>query len=132
MFSRRYENSPSTTSASIIMVARTGRLMERSLRNTSSALPARDRDRLARLESAHGSGDDRLTAAQAGADLDERSLLVGRADGDLAPGDAPAVDHEHVCLAARVTAHRARGAGHHGSGPLRTPSPVASLRRRWR
>ena len=70
MFSRRYENSPRTTSAMIIIVARTGRLIDRSLKNTGSAFPARDRHGLTDLESASRPHDHGLASLEAGRDLD--------------------------------------------------------------
>src|SRR3990172_2151104 len=135
MLSRRYENRPRTTRAMIIIVARTGRLMDRSLRNTGSTLPAHDFHQVADLESFHRPDDGDVALLQAAGDLHEMLHLVEHADGHVATLDPPLRHHQHVAGSLVVAPHpglpdRERAfhlTRHHPPAPApRTPAPGVS------
>src|SRR5574341_510448 len=128
MLSRRYENRPSTTRAMIIIVARTGRLMDRSLRNTGSALPAHDFHQVADLEPFHRPHDGDVAFLEALGDLDQILHLVEGPGDDVAPRHPSRLDHQHVAGALLVATQAGPGhrhgpfhfAGHH---PTRGEEP---------
>src|SRR6476469_1012779 len=94
--SRLYETTPRTTSATIIMVAKTGRLIETSERNIGGArltagggcaagrrrIGADDRDLHAAAQGPDVADDHQVARAQPAGDLRQRAAGVDDADGD--------------------------------------------------
>src|SRR5215831_4888733 len=92
----------------IIMVAKTGRLIERSLRNIGSALPSYDLDRITSLHT-FGRADDRhFSRIQSLGDLGQTTGFIGQSHGHVPPRDFSAFDHEDIALVAVSPDTRAR------------------------